>query len=198
MTTVRLIEPDSIRVYREPFPYFTAKAALGQDLSSCLLRWLEFDAGWNLVEADFYEQYELCGIEGQLPECASFLRSPAFLKAVRHVMEGIFKRSFKERIDWTIHKLLAGQRIRLHNDFLNTGETHRLIIHLNRGWSHARGGFLMLFNSSNPVDVHRVLMPLPKSVIGFEISEKSNHAVSRVVNGQRFAVVYSLYADRLH
>ena len=198
MTTVRLIEPDSLRVYREPFSYFTAKAALGQDLSSGLLRWLESDAGWNLVEADFYEQYELCGIEGQLPTCVSFLSSPPFLSAVRQVMEDIFNRSFKDRLDWTIHKLLAGQRIRIHNDYLNTGETHRMIIHLNRGWSPAHGGFLMLFNSSDPVDVHRVLVPVTKSVVGFEISERSNHAVSRVVNGQRFAVLYSLYADQQH
>ena len=198
MTRVRLIKPDSLRVYREPFPYFTATAALGQDLSSCLLRWLEFDARWNLVEADFYEQHELCGTEGQLPEFVSSLRSPVFLDAVRQTMGDIFNRSFKSRIDWTVHKLLTGQRIRIHNDFLNTGETHRVVVHLNRGWSLAQGGFLMLFNSSNPVDIHRVLMPLTKSVVGFEISEKSNHAVSRVVNGERFAVVYSLYADRQH
>ena len=59
----------------------------------------------------------------------------------------------------------------------------------------SRGGFLMLFNSWDPADVHRVLMPLAGSVVGFEISEKSNHAVSMVLDGERFAVVYSFYAD---
>ena len=52
----------------------------------------------------------------------------------------------------------------------------------------------MLFNSADPGDVHRVLMPLTGSIVGFEISEKSNHAVSVVLDGERFAVVYSLYA----
>ena len=52
----------------------------------------------------------------------------------------------------------------------------------------------MLFNSADPGDVHRVLMPLTGSIVGFAISEKSNHAVSVVLDGERFAVVYSLYA----
>ena len=52
----------------------------------------------------------------------------------------------------------------------------------------------MFFNSPNPMDVQRVLMPLNGSIVGFEISEKSNHAVSLVLGGERYAIVYSLYA----
>ena len=37
-------------------------------------------------------------------------------------------------------------------------------------------------------------MPLNGSLVGFEISEKSSHAVSLVLDGERFAIVYSLYA----
>ena len=53
----------------------------------------------------------------------------------------------------------------------------------------------MFFNSPDPADVHRVLMPLNRSLVGFEISEKSSHAVSLVLDGERFAIVYSLYAN---
>ena len=117
------------------------------------------------------------------------------MDATRREVGGIFDRSFGVRVDWSVHKMLAGQRIRIHNDVQADGETHRVIIHINRGWSMSKGGFLMLFDSGDPVDVHRVLMPLSGSVIGFEISEKSSHAVSKVLDGERFAVVYSLYAD---
>ena len=194
MTQAQLIEPASLQAYQEPFPYFTAAASFSHESMSSLLAWLESDARWKLVEADFYEQHELCLTQGQLPGPVSFLRRAGFLDAMRREVGGIFNQSFAVRVDWSVHKMLAGQRIRIHNDVHTNGETHRVIIHINRGWSMSKGGFLMLFDSANPVDIHRVLMPLSGSVIGFEISEKSSHAVSKVLDGERFSVVYSLYA----
>ena len=44
----------------------------------------------------------------------------------------------------------------------------------------------MLFNSSEVSDVHRVFLPVSNSMVGFAISEKSNHAVSTVYDGERF------------
>ena len=146
------------------------------------------------MEADFYEQHELDWPEDPQSEVACFLAKPSFLDAIRREAEEIFNRYFDTRVDCSIHKLLAGQRIRIHNDLLATGETHRVILHINRGWSISNGGFLMLFNSEDSADVHRVLMPLNGSIVGFEISEKSHHAVSTVIDGERFAIVYSLYA----
>ena len=194
MSLSRLIKPTTLQVSHDPFPYFTGMAALDQDLISSLLTWLEAEACWKLVEAAFYEQHELCFAEGQVSTSVSFLTNPVFLDTIRHEVVGVFNRTFTARVDWSVHKLLPGQRIRIHNDLLTAGETHRVILHINRGWSISHGGFLMLFNSENAFDVHRVLMPFAGSVVGFEISEKSNHAVSLVLDGERFAVVYSLYA----
>ena len=171
---------------------------MGQELISSLLTWLESEARWKLVETDFYEQYELCWAEGQLPASGSFLRSPTFLDVLRREVGDIFNLSLAPDVDWSVHKQVPGQRMRIHNDLLTSGETHRVVLHLNRGWSISRGGFLMLFNSADPVDVHRVLMPLTGSVLGFEISEKSNHAVSLVLDGERFAIVYSFYTANGH
>ena len=198
MLRAPLIKPVSLQVYQDPFPYFTAEASLGQELMSSSITWLESEARWKLVETDFYEQYELCWGEGQLPATVSFLRSPTFMEALRRQVGDIFNRSFAPDVDWSVHKQVAGQRMRIHNDLLTSGETHRVVLHLNRAWSISRGGFLMLFNSADPVDVHRVLMPRAGSVLGFEISEKSNHAVSLVLGGERFAVVYSFYAGNGH
>lgn len=198
MTQSRLIGAASLQRYTEPFPYFTAKAAVGQEPISELLTWLESEARWDLVETDFYEQHELNQPEDPLPEVISFLTEPSFLDAMRYEAAEIFGCSFTTRVDWSIHKLLAGQRIRIHNDLLATAETHRVILHINRGWIISKGGFLMLFNSEDPADVHRVLMPLNGSIVGFEISGKSHHAVSTVVDGERFAIVYSLYAQNPH
>ena len=195
MTPVRLIEPASLHFYHDPFPYFIAMTALDQEFMSSLLTWLEAEASWELVEEVFYEQHELRWSEGKDSTPVSLLTNSVFLDAMRKEVGALFHRTFTPRVDWSVHKLLTGQRIRIHNDLLMNGESHRVILHLNRGWSISQGGFLLLFDSANPGDVNRVLMPLTGSVVGFEISEEANHAVSLVLGGERFAIVYSLYAD---
>ena len=194
MTQPRLTDLNSLCVFYEPFPYFTATVILDQNFISSLLGWFEADASWKLVETDFYEQYELDldGDESKRP--LDFLTDRTFLEKVRKEAENLFGASFSERVEWAVHQLLPGQRIRIHNDWLDGGETHRVILHMNRGWGLSKGGFLMFFNSPDPADVHRVLMPLNGSLVGFEVSEKSSHAVSLVRDGKRFAIVYSLYA----
>ena len=194
MAQPRLTDPRSLCVSHEPFSYFTATAVLDQNCISSLLVWFEAHASWNLVETDFYEQHELELGSDEPRNPMNFLIDRNFLEMVRNEAEDLFAEKFSERVEWAVHKLLPGQRIRIHNDLLEGGETHRLILHLNRGWNLSKGGFLMFFNSPDPADVHRVLMPLNCSLVGFEISEKSSHAVSLVRDGERYAVVYSLYA----
>ena len=196
MTLIRPASVDLVRVYEEPFPYFTAVATLDQELVVSLLRWFETKARWKLVKTDFYEQHELDWTEDEQLLPISFLTDQAFLSNLRGQIAAVFNQSFANRVDCSVHKLLPGQRIRIHNDLLNAGtsETHRVILHINRGWSLSQGGLLMLFNSPDPADVHKILMPLSGSLVGFEITERSNHAVTMVHGGERFAVVYSLYA----
>ena len=195
MVQPHLINLESVQAYKEPFPHFTATATLDPDLVLSLLAWFEVEASWKLVETDFYEQYELDSSTEEVQTPLSFLTDRAFLGRMRQEAEGLFRQPFADRVDWSVHKLLPGQRIRIHNDLLATGETHRVVLNVNRGWSFSQGGFLMLFNSADPVDVHRVLMPLNGSLFGFEISEQSSHAVSLILDGERFTVVYSFYAD---
>ena len=191
----RLTRPESLRVLQEPFPHFVADATLDHGSVSSLLAWFETVSSWKLVETDFYEQYELeLDRDGLCQTPLASLTNRDFLERVRGEARDAFGVLFSDRVAWTVHKLLVGQRIRIHNDLLAGGETHRVILHLNRGWDLSHGGFLMFFNSPNPMDVQRVLMPLNGSIVGFEISEKSNHAVSLVLGGERYAIVYSLYA----
>ncbi len=195
MTEPKLTNPESLHVFRDPFPYFTASVILDQNAVSSLLTWFEEGARWKLVVADFYEQHELECSEDELKTPLSFLTNQGFLEKLRREAGEHFDLSFSDRVEWIVHKLLPGQRIRIHNDLLAGSETHRVILHINRGWSLSKGGFLMFFNSPDPADVDRVLMPVNGSLVGFEISEKSSHAVSLVLDGERCAIVYSLYAD---
>jgi Rps23 Pro-64 3,4-dihydroxylase Tpa1-like proline 4-hydroxylase len=98
-------------------------------------------------------------------------------------------------VEVTAHKLLPGQTIRIHNDYVEGGESHRLLIQLNRGWTDSQGGLLMLFDSSRIDDVRRVIRPLHASATAFAISAKSFHAVSTIRGGERYTLVYSFKAS---
>lgn len=178
----------------EPFEYCVLPEPLDDEDGFEILRWLETAAPWKLTEADFYTQYEF-DFEGvKLPNGICFLYEKGFLHHLINQIENLFGVKLARKVDLTAHKLIAGHTIRLHNDFLPGQETHRLIIQLNRGWRDENGGFLLLFNSANPADVHRVIRPVHNSAVGFAISPRSNHAVSTVHGSERYTLVYSFYA----
>lgn len=195
MNGQRLIRLTSLEVFVEPFPYFTADEGLGDVISSASLEWLENEAPWELVVTNFYEQHEFSLLDAPLPPLLTFLTERPFLRDLRVKVERVFGRRLSDRIDCTAHKLVQGQTIRIHNDCIPGQETHRVLVHLNRGWRDDNGGFLMLFNSQDPTDVHRVFLPTNDSVVGFAISERSNHAVSTVHSGERFTLVFSFYGN---
>lgn len=196
MSAERLLRLSSLEAFVEPFPYFTAAEGFGVAVSGAILEWLETEAPWHLVVTDFYEQYELSLSTAALLPSLEFLTFPPFLDDLRSQVEEVFGARLDERIDCTAHKLVPGQRIRIHNDFLQGEETHRVLVQLNRGWHEDQGGYLMLFNSQDPSDVHRVFSPAHDSVVGFAISERSHHAVSTIHGGERFTLVFSFYGRR--
>lgn len=178
----------------KPFAHFRASGVLDRASQAMLLDWFEGDAPWRLVETDFYEQWEFDLLGCERPATASDLFGPAALRELREAMEDRFATRFEERVTAVAHKLLPGQRIAIHNDFLVGEETHRLTVQLNRGLSDGDGGFFMLFSSFDARDVHSVLRPQSGSAIGFQISERSHHAVSRIHGGERFTLVFSFFA----
>jgi Rps23 Pro-64 3,4-dihydroxylase Tpa1-like proline 4-hydroxylase len=188
----------SIEFFSAPFPYFFSPTALTEETSSSVLAWLENCTSWKLTETDFYEQHEFSFWDVELPAHLSFLKKLDFFNTLRTRMEELFGVRLQQRLDFTAHRLVPGQRIRLHNDYIPGCETHRLLIQLNREWTDENGGMLMFFNSSDPTDVHRIFHPTHNSAVGFAISMDSNHAVSTIHGGERFTLVYSFYAEQGH
>jgi len=179
--------------FSTPFDYFVSLEALRSDLSTTLLGWLETEAPWKLVETDFYEQYEFSLWDVEVPEPLLLLREANFLNQLKTELENLFGVGLGNDVDVAAHKLITGQRIRLHNDFIEGEKTYRLLIQLNRGSKDEDGGVLLLFNSSDPADVHKAFRPIHNSAVGFVVSPTSNHAVSLVHGGERFTLVYSFY-----
>lgn len=193
MSMEKIVNFLDISHYSKPFDYFTAPGIFSHGFDLEMLAWLEQYDSWKLVEKDFYEQYEFSFWDIKLPADLSFFQQPASLQIVKANIEEIFKTRLSDKIDFSAHKLVAGQRIRIHNDFIPGQESHRLIIQLNRGWDDENGGLLLLFNSDNPSDVHKIISPVHNSAVAFKISSNSNHAVSTVYEGGRFTLVYSFH-----
>lgn len=183
----------STEIFALPFPYFVSPQAVSLELSFKLLTWLENNAPWELVETDFYEQYEFSFFDARLPIELAFLTSPEYLVQVRNRVESLFSVKLDTHIDFTAHKLIPGQRIRIHNDYIPGCETHRLLVQLNRGWDDENGGLLMFFNSQNPNDVHKIFRPSHNSSVGFAISPESHHAVSTIHKSERYTIIFSFY-----
>ena len=190
---MEVINFTEINYYSTPFDYFTSPETFCNGFDLELLEWLEKYDSWKLVEKDFYEQYEFSFLDIQLPPHLAFFQQSSSLQVIKAKIEEIFQTRLNDKIDFNAHKLVAGQRIRIHNDFIPRQETHRLIIQLNRGWSDENGGLLLLFNSGDPSDIHKIISPVHNSAVAFKISPNSNHAVSTVYEGGRFTLVYSFY-----
>lgn len=178
----------------DPFAHFSVASAMPEPFAIELLHWLERSAPWKHVATDFYEQFEFSLFDAIVPEQLAKLRERAFLRSLsRQLGEYFSARLDEQHIDVTVHKLVCGQRIRIHNDFIPGRETHRLLIQLNRSWTQERGGLLMLFKGPQPEDVCKLVAPSSRSAFGFAISQRSYHAVAPVVSGERFTLVYSFY-----
>jgi len=178
-----------------PFPHYGWDQVLPESTAHDVLAWFENDAPWNLRIASFYEQYEFSLLVSSPPAVLEALVSADTIAKLASDLRELFK--FDRDlvlVDVSAHRLTAGQTIRVHNDYLGSEETHRLLIQFNCGWSIEDGGLLMLFGSDAAKDIHSALLPSHGSAFAFEISPRSFHAVSKVNAGERYTLVYTFRA----
>jgi Rps23 Pro-64 3,4-dihydroxylase Tpa1-like proline 4-hydroxylase len=181
----------SSSVRQEPFPHSTCSNLLPSQLCEGLLDWFETDAPWKLRTASFYEQWEMHVEQCILPQEFRCLLCNETVSVLAEQMLTPLSSKAVRLTEVTAHKLLPGQTIRIHNDFVEGEETHRLLLQVNRGWRESNGGLLMLFSGPRPEDVSRVLRPLHGTLFAFKICPNSFHAVSTVRSGERYTLVYS-------
>jgi Rps23 Pro-64 3,4-dihydroxylase Tpa1-like proline 4-hydroxylase len=190
----RFIDLSSLHSFAEPFPHAFFPAAISPNSAVAILSWLENGAPWILTTTKFYEQFEFSVQEVNVPPALAFLRTEDTLSYLCSEIDRIFKTTVDaSRVDITFHKLVLGQRIRIHNDYIRGQETHRLLIQLNRGWCEENGGMLLLFKGASAADLTSVVRPFNGTAFAFAISPVSQHAVAPVLSGERFTLVYSFY-----
>ena len=134
-----------------PFPHVCIPQILRREEADRVLGWMQTRAPWMLRVESFYQQYEFSflAIDPE-PEIQGLLTLP-FTEIVRRTLTRTFAIEDElHLVDIGAHLLRPGQTIRIHNDYLDGEETHRLLIQLNSGWDVKQGGFLMLFADRNP------------------------------------------------
>lgn len=191
MAEATCIALDGLEAEHSPFRYFSSTRVFNNGLEKTLFDWLESTDMWGLTETDFYTQYEFSLLEIALPEPLRCITSEDTISAITDAFARSFDVPPLELAGITAHKLTDGHRMGIHNDFIGPEETHRLIVQISPGWAYNKGGFLMLFHSRDPQDVAQVIRPLDNTGIGFEISQRSYHAVSTVYDFCRYTVVYT-------
>ncbi len=178
-----------------PYPHFVVPGFLPSAEGRRLLDWLEKDAKWGFRSInDFYETYDLDLRHFDLPASLSFLTEMRFHEWLRSYFGSAFNCGLDSWVDVTAQKMVTGQKIKLHTDYGEYGQSHRLLIQINRGWTIECGGLLMLFDEEFPTEVtnrHRYYNPEHCAGIGFEISPTSYHAVSQVLSGTRYTLCFS-------
>ena len=180
--------------FASPFPHFVSCEVLPAGDLAALLEWLSNQTSWRLAQTNFYEQYELRLDSGSLPPALSSLVSPAGLASLRTDAERFFGVPLSDRSTVSAHKLVPGQRIGIHNDYLPGSETHRVLVQVNAPGESDAGGFLMFFSSSDAKDVSKIFRPMANTAVGFAIGPHSHHAVSMQHRGNRFTLIYSFFA----
>lgn len=180
-----------------PFPFVELTNYWSQAQADRVLDWLETAPDWQLQIASFYEQYEFSLLSSPPSGLLHFLVEEHFItKIASDICQLLDVKYSLTLVDVVAHKLTNGQTIRLHNDYIGSEESHRMVIHLNRGWSLTDGGVLMLFGSDRAEDVRFIIPPRHGSAFAFEISDRSFHAVSTIRRGARYSMVYTFCGDR--
>jgi Rps23 Pro-64 3,4-dihydroxylase Tpa1-like proline 4-hydroxylase len=183
-----------------PFRHFMIRNFLSAQPADAMLSWLEQQTRWNQREiADFYETYDINLYNAALPSELQFFVQDDFLDFIRgKVTELLLAPKLAKRVDVAAHKLVPGYKVKIHTDYGPTGQSQRLLIQLNRGWSAANGGILMLFDEefpNGPSERHKYYLPHHRCGFGFRISPQSFHAVSPVVSGDRYTLSFSFYDE---
>lgn len=174
-----------------PFPHVVAHQLCASNFAEQVLHWFEREAPWRLRVESFYEQYELNLHQVGLPTNLRDLIADETIGRLADRMLAPLTQDSLVLVEANAHKLLPGQTIKIHNDYIHGAETHRVLIQLNRSWSDGDGGFLMLFSGPNAADVARIIRPIHRSAVAFEISPSSFHAVSTTLAGARYTLIYS-------
>lgn len=192
--------PKNIEVEINPYRHFFSDYIVSNELYLKIKEWLSTEAPWELVEEDFYTQYEFSLKHTELPSFMSFLTNENYLDYLKQFIENLYETSLLGSVDVVGHLLTKGHVIKIHNDYISPSdskinESHRLLFHFNGDWDIENGGLCMVFSSDDATSVSNIVVPNGYLLNSFEISKDSHHAVSQIIHGNRITIIYTFYKE---
>lgn len=186
---------ENVQERRIPFPHFVARDVFDPALADAAYEWLSTQAPWHRHTHTFFDQFELSLVRTELPPLLyDGLVAPPVLRGLRHRMEALFGVSLADAFSVSAHRMESGQGVGVHTDRPRPGrETHRMVVHLGRGFDDSQGGHLIFFNSRDRRDVACAFRSVHNTAVGLELSERSYHAVAEVMAGTRYTLVYAFW-----
>jgi hypothetical protein len=183
-------QPDfsQAQMFSDPYPHAWIAQLFPSDANREMRSWLNSCDCWEHTVTDFYEQYEFSLQNRKLPEPLAFLTSGEMVAALIAWMTSTFAVPELVVSDVVVHCLHPGHKIGIHNDHIEDGETHRLLIQLS---DDLVGGDLLMFDGMDARSLRRVIKPKFGTAFAFAISTISYHAVSTVEKGLRYTLIYS-------
>jgi Rps23 Pro-64 3,4-dihydroxylase Tpa1-like proline 4-hydroxylase len=176
------------RLSDQPFSHAWLPRLFTGEANESIYAWLESELPWRHVRTRFYEQYEFSFKDVVLPAELRFLASRQLLQAIGDWLAGAFQSDALHPVDVVVHCLYPGQKIGIHNDYIKGGETHRLLLQFGKD---VEGGETLLFEQMDARSLRRIIRPVFGTAFAFAITPHSYHAVSRILQGKRFTVIYS-------
>ncbi|QHT65358.1 2OG-Fe(II) oxygenase [Rhodocytophaga rosea] len=184
--------------YSIPFQYFIGSNLFSNKECKRILKWLQNDAVWRLHSEYFFDQYEaVIKLNDQLFSLKDLINFE-WVDKIKVDLSLIFGCTFNDFFVISCRKYISTQEIGIHNDdsIQPSHETHRVVIYFNEGYRDEFGGHLVLFNSKNKKDIHKILRPLNNSYFGFATSKDSYHAVTRINQNVRYTINLSFWDSR--
>jgi hypothetical protein len=185
-------EQVQIEMYEFPYKFFLFNNFFDpEEFDEVVTQLQEFDA-WNLHIGHFFEQWEY-----KFPSSSDYPVLDKLFEhgqTIRQLLEEAYDVPLSARFDIVAHKLCAGQKILVHTDNPRFGyETHRFVINANPNYQDTDGGHLFICSERDPVKIYKALRPVSNTGFSFEASTNSLHAVGRVLQSDRYSIIFSFW-----
>ncbi|MBO9545880.1 2OG-Fe(II) oxygenase [Caulobacter sp.] len=174
-----------------PYPHVVTDRVIPIEACRRALAVLGRARTWRPNDNPLYEGDAWCG------DFASVFPDARDAKAVSEAAHAVLERfsiPLSEERSFAIMRQGAGQATQVHNDRPRAGEpTHRIMLYLAEPEEHYSGGQFCVF-STPPTDIPlRRYAPIAGSMIAFEASAHSYHAVAPISAGERVVLVMQFH-----
>ena len=165
-----------------PFKVCTFYDILKDDSAMGLLEEIQ-NMDFTFKENDLFSLHQTVDLNDVKTPYVSSVRDFIYTE-LKTVIERITSASFNDTVDLHGIRFMQHHHLLCHSDCLNTRHTAFILYLVPKTWRSESGGTLDLFNANedgDPTDVEKSLCPKFNSFSWFEVSKKSWHQVSEIL-----------------